>query len=218
MNRSEFVTYVDFDTTLYDTKLFAVALFRVIASTAHTSPDLVASNVKQFTFDPLLGGYDYAAHIASFGLDPEHMWQQLDLLLKRHNYLYDDSVTFVQAARQRGYDPHILTFGEERFQLAKITPLLHTLSGDGQELVPVTVVDRRKRLHIQDTNAGQSGVLIDDVPNQALPLGFTEIHIDRTRLLAQPASKPGGYTVSNLAQALQCMEELTGPQPLGSPC
>lgn len=205
---SDFILYVDFDATLCDTPRFAADLLGMIATNAHVPAQEVTNTARQFVSDPVLGGYDYAAHTASYGLDTAIMWHELDTLVKEHDYLYPDSAAFIQSARRRGYNPHILSFGEERFQLAKIVPVLPILTGGKGRPLEVTVVDRKKHEHIRALHPGQSGVLIDDVPNQDLPAGFTEVHIDRNTNLPGPVKKDNGYMVSDLAQAQQVVDSL----------
>ncbi len=164
--------------------------------------------MHSFMADPTLGGYDYEAHVKSYGLDPETMWRKLAEERSKASYLYPDSASFIQSARAHGYDPKILSFGEKRFQTLKITPSLPELVGGDSKPLEVTIVDRKKHQHIRELHPGQRGVLIDDVPNQELPEGFTEIHIDRTLQLPHPVKKDGGFTIANLAQALEVLAML----------
>jgi haloacid dehalogenase-like hydrolase len=202
-----FIFYVDFDSTLYNTGRFAAELFSVISKESGVSRENVASDSKQFFSHPGLGGYDYAAHVESLGLDPEVMWRKLSELVKANNYLYPDSVPFMQAARNKGYEPKILSFGEQRFQMIKIQSVL-TMLADSNGINPeVSVVNRKKHEHIRALHPGQKGLLIDDVSDQELPPGFTEIHLNRNLELANPIQKAGGFTVCNLHQALQAIRQ-----------
>lgn len=205
----DFILYVDFDSTLYNTKQFAADHCALISKYANLSPAEVSSKLDQFFSHPGLGGYDYSAHIQFYGLNQHIMWQQLEKLVRNNNYLYPDSARFIQKARLIGYDPKILSFGEKRFQLVKIMPTLQILAGKGSRQIEVIVVDRKKYEHIRSLHKGQRGVLIDDVPNQDLPAGFTEIHINRSLDLKRPAKKDIGFTVSNLDQALKVIESIT---------
>lgn len=110
----------------------------------------------------------------------------------------------------KGYNPHILSFGEKRFQLAKINPLIPILQGSGT-LIPleVTAVDRRKGEHIAELHEGQRSALVDDIPDQQLPKSFTEIRIDRTRNLLESIARSNVFIVSSLAQARCVIESLS---------
>lgn len=200
-----FMLYIDFDFTLYDTKRFADDLFCLIADKAHISVDTVGSDSRRYFSDPVLGDYDYEAHILSYDLIPKEMWQQLDIITRKTNYLYADSADFVNSLKRSNYQPSILSFGERKFQLAKITPTLKLLSLESSN---VTVVNRRKGEHIAELHKGQSGALVDDVPDQQLPKGFIEIHLNRNATTPGATIKPGGYTVSSLKQAEDIIRSL----------
>jgi hypothetical protein len=203
-----FILYVDFDNTLFDTKRFAADLYTLIARHANTTAAGVAESAKQHISHPGLGGYQFARHIAGYNLDSGSMWQQLGELLATKDYLYPDSSDFIQQALRHGYDPHILSFGETRFQQAKIRPALTALNGEQPQNIPMTIIDYKKHIYINRTHPGGRGTLIDDVPDQQLPAGFTEIHIDRSLSLPKPLRATAGYTVSNLSQALQVIDQL----------
>jgi hypothetical protein len=209
MKTKDFILYVDFDSTLYNTKAFAADHFALIAQYARVYPKEIADSIDQFFSHPGLGGYDYNSHIEFYGLDPKIMWQKLEELVQHNNYLYPDSARFIQNARQKGYDPKILSFGEQRFQLIKIRPTLEMLAGKYSKPIEVSVVDRKKHAHIRALHMDQHGALIDDVPDQELPDGFTEIHIDRSLEPNQPTKKDSGFTISDLDQALEIIESLT---------
>ena len=201
-----FILYVDFDSTLYDTRLFADDLCRDIASLADVTVEQVRTDSKRFFADATLGGYDYIGHIRSYGLDPEIMWDRLDTIVRSKDFLYADSPKFIQELRSKGYNPAILSFGESRFQTTKIVPTLTRLTGSADSKpLGFTVVFHKKGEHIADLHRGQRGALVDDVPDQNLPKGFTEIHLDRKRNLAKPEKTPSGYVVSNLEQALRAI-------------
>lgn len=206
---NQFVVYVDFDKTLYDTEAFSQDLCTVIARKANLPLSKVEQDKHSFFSDPVLGGYDYEAHIVSYGLDPTMMWQALETLVQQNNYLYAESTDFITSLRDDGYEPRILSFGEKRFQLTKIQAVLPYLrSAQSKKDLEVTVVDSKKHEHIRRLHPGQRGVLVDDIPDQDLPEGFFEIHIDHARTQAQPIEKEGGYVVSSLAQARDIIHRL----------
>ncbi|HEX8763436.1 MAG TPA: HAD family hydrolase [Candidatus Saccharimonadales bacterium] len=206
---NEFVLYVDFDSTLYDAKRFGQDLFEVIAKQADVSSRNVAATVESFFTHPQLGGYDFVGHITSFGLDAKIMWRQLEELLAKNNYLYQDSSDFIRTVRHYGYRPKILSFGDERFQKLKILSVIPLLTGANSSSLDVIVIDHKKADYIRAHTPGQVGVLIDDVPNQKLPAGFTEINIDRRLKLSNPVKNKDGYQISTLAQAHHILAQLT---------
>lgn len=206
-----FTVYSDFDSTLFETHRFSDDLAALVAHEAKLDPVKVRSDMKTFITAPGLGGYEYEAHVLSYGLEASKLWLLLADLVKTNNYLFADSLPFMRELRTDGYDPKILSFGEDRFQRAKIEPNLSRLIGIAEheaEPLDFQVVYRRKNEHIGKLHAGERGVLVDDVPNQELPAGFTEIHLYRARKLTEPEIITTGYIVSNLKQAGEVIRQL----------
>jgi hypothetical protein len=208
-----FHVYVDFDSTLYDTKRFGDDLWQAIATAYGVSVTELRADAKNYSAHPILGGYDFAAHMTAHGLDPAQMWNVLSTLTHK-DHLYEDSVEFIRVLRANGYDPRILSFGEQRFQETKIRPTLTALTGSNpksqsqHQHLDYEIVSRPKSEHLTYNLPGERGVLVDDKPDQHLPLGFTEVHLDRGNIIARPLHKTGRYTVSDLMQAYQVIQEL----------
>jgi hypothetical protein len=208
--RSDFVIYVDFDSTLYNTRVFTQKLWKLLSAHTGLSADKIQAHGASYRSNPALGGYNFDKHIAQYDLNPAVMWDELSKLADNTGYLFEDSAGFIQSLRAEGYDPKILSFGEKRYQLTKITPMLSRLAGDRTlPELEVIVVDKRKREHIAKLHKGQRGVLVDDIPDQELPAGFSEIHIDRQLKLAELQQNSDGYTVANLTQAKQAIDLLS---------
>jgi hypothetical protein len=206
---SNFIIYVDFDSTLYNTPEFADDLSLLIAKAAGLDAETVRKDSSAFHSHPVLGGYSFDDHIAAYGLEPIVMWSQLESLARESDYLYADSPGFIQSLRRKGFNPKILSFGENRFQITKINPQIPRLIGTEETLpLEAIVVDEKKREHIAKLHQGERGVLIDDIPNQQLPEGFIEIHLDRSSDLSEPLVEDKKYTVANLSQAEQVINLL----------
>jgi hypothetical protein len=207
---STFHVYVDFDSTLYDTKRFMADLWRIITTEFVVSAKELSDD---YSTHHMLGGYDFAAHMAAHGLDPAQMWRILDTLTHQ-DYLYEDSIAFIRTLRADGYDPRILSFGEQRFQEAKIRPTLTALTGSDpkaqsqHQRLDYEIVSHPKSEHLASIVPGEHGILVDDKPDQHLPLGFTEVHLDRARIIAKPFRETSGYTVSDLTQVYQVIQKL----------
>lgn len=197
--------FIDFDSTLFDTRAFVPVFFTAVGKCAGLTWEQIEDDVPKYRADARLGGYDYIAHMQSYGLEPDAMWQLLDDTMRTGHFLYEDAVPFVQNLYTDGFKPQILSFGETRFQEAKIVPTILSLAPQGLEF---DVVFRKKGEHIAEVHAGERGVLVDDVAGQDLPEGFTEIHLDRKRMLAAPERMMGGFVVSNLEQARQVILSL----------
>ncbi len=204
--QSDFIVLVDFDETLFKTGHFRHDLWQLLAGQAGLSIDTVQKDSVQYFADPVLGGYDFAAHATSYNLDPERLWQLLDNLLTKKNYLYEDSAGFIQNLQSQNYDVSILSFGEHRFQQAKITSHLKYL--DSYRDMRYAITMQKKNSYIAEKYAQHRGVLIDDVPNQQLPDGFTEIQIDRASKLNGPELTSGVFRVSSLDQARLVLHSL----------
>lgn len=204
----DFIVYVDFDKTLYDTPRFGQDLKRLIADAAHISVEKVTADIRRFIADLNLGGYDYERHMRSYGLDAGTMWAALEELVAA-DYLYEDSPAFVQSLCDEGYKPHILSFGEERFQSIKVTSVLKHLVGKTPHEIGFDVIMRKKREHIIARHPGMRGVLIDDKPDQNLPAGFVEITLDRSLQLESARQNGATYVAANLQQAAEIIRFLS---------
>jgi hypothetical protein len=196
MMRSDLIVYVDFDSTLFNTHDFSSQLRGHMAARTGLSAKEIASDGRAYFFDPY---YDFEKHTAKYGLDSAEMWHMLEATC-RTDFLYPDSADFIKAMRTDGFDPKILSFGEHRFQSVKIKAMMPFLTGDDDNL-EIIIVDKKKNEHIAALHNGQRGVLIDDVPDQDLPTGFTEIHLDRSQELPAPVIRGNVVRVSSLAQA-----------------
>ena len=204
---SNLVIYVDFDSTLYHTALFSDQLRKRLSKKTGLPAEEIKADGRAFFFHPYLGGYEYEKHMAKYGLDPAEMWSLLEETCKT-NFLFTDSIDFIKALRADGFDPKILSFGEKRFQSIKIQAMLPLLSSGGRD-IEVVIVDKKKNQHIAALHNGQHGVLIDDVPDQDLPAGFTEIHLNRSQALQTPLIKDNVITISDLAQARKIINNIS---------
>jgi hypothetical protein len=206
------LVYVDFDSTLFDTQRFGEQMFQMVADRTDIPLEQLRAERKDFyvTVGPL-HTFDYDRFVTRYGLDAEEMWQRLDEMLGQEDFLYGDSIEFIQALRRDGLEPHILSFGEEHFQRVKIESVLAALAGEGSPLPQYTVVMQPKAQYIAEHHAGQRGVLVDDVPDQGLPAGFTEMHLQRAGHKgheARPQGQGGVIVVSDLVQAYQAIRSL----------
>lgn len=192
---------VDLDSTLFDTRRFGADLCREIAYQAAKPVEEVIQDATAFRLNTWLGGYSFEQHVSAYRLNPPYMWRCLGTLLNGTRYVYDDAPEFIQGLRADGFEPRILSYGEQRIQTQKITSCLRDLVGPNATVIDYEVTNRPKRVTIGEQYPGGRGVLVDDIQGQQLPSGFMEINLDRSRKLRDPEQIVGGFVVSNLAQA-----------------
>lgn len=206
---NDFIIYVDFDSTLYNTGIFADDLYELIAGKSGLPVDQIRTESASYFFHPSLGGYEYEKHVTRYGLDIADMWSALNDLVEERNYLYQDAVPFLRLLFDNGHNPKILTFGEEHFQLAKIKPVTrYLMEVHDMPAIEVVVVSEKKYKIIKALHPSQKGVLIDDKPDQDLPYGFTEIHLQRGKDITAIDVKSDVVIVSDLMQAAMVISAL----------
>ncbi|HSX07162.1 MAG TPA: hypothetical protein VLG92_05585 [Candidatus Saccharimonadia bacterium] len=210
-----FHVYIDFDRTLFDTPRFGSDLRHGIAMHANITPEQARADAAPFYTHARLRSFDFEGYVATYGLNPDEMLEYVRQLAQANNYLYPGSAQFMQSLQASGLNPKILSFGEDRFQRAKILPTLPYLFGDVDSQTPATnticevyVTLEPKGPHIAHKHPGEQGILVDDVPEQNLPAGFSEIHLDRNSNLRNPEPKVSGFTVSDLKQAYEVITQL----------
>jgi len=211
---SKLHVYIDFDRTLFDTPKFGDDLNHLIAVHARVSPAQARMDAAPFYTHATLRSFDFEGYVAAYGLSPDTMLEHVRQLVHANNYLYDDSVQFIEALQTSGFTPKILSFGEDRFQRAKIIPTFtHLLGSDNADYgdsasLETYVILEPKGQHIALKHPSERGVLVDDIPDQQLPPGFSEIHLMRGSTLKQPQSTASGFTISDLAQAYAAIMQL----------
>jgi FMN phosphatase YigB (HAD superfamily) len=120
------------------------------------------------------------------------------------HYIYDDARHLIDWLKENNREFQILTFGDPKVQeiKLKISPFLNGIG--------YTIIESLKNQYIESQLAGRYGCLIDDKPDQALPTGWTEIHIDRK---APDPAKPvkvaeNIWKITTLADAPQIIKSL----------
>ncbi len=204
--------FVDYDSTLYRTKEFADDLWLTLANAIGVPVEDVRTDSKLYRAHARLGGYMFEDHIAKYGLDPTAGWELLNVVTAKKDYLFSDSIPFMTGLLDAGYSPIILSFGEDRCQYSKIIPTLARLAGMPEETtlennpIACRVILEQKGPYITRYYPEQHNILVDDVEDQKLPAGSTEINLNRSRVDLDHATEEDGIlVVSNLMQALDVL-------------
>ncbi len=202
----QLAVYIDWDWTLGDTTRNIDHLSAMIAEASGVHLEQVVIDVN--TNPSPLGGYDFEGHMRSYELDPEPMWRKLEDLFKETDYLYPDSVSFMTELIDDGFQPRILSFGEKRYQRAKIMPKLAQL-GDGRlGTIPVFTTMERKREFLELNHPHETGVLVDDKPDQHLPANFVEINFRPELPSSRPTAENPAFVVASLHEAGKVIRSL----------
>ena len=185
------ILFVDFDRTLFNTSAFTADLWLSLATRYGIDAEQAKEEGKAyFNYVGNLYDYDFFSHMRRLtGESDAAIAYAVTQDLAGRQFLFDDSDE-VFAWQQAGYDVRILTFGNEPYQRLKFA-----LAPGIVEKLPVVIICERKADYLASAHAEQLGWLVDDKPDQRLPIGFTEINLDRTAQL--PVSNGSGYVIVN---------------------
>ncbi len=185
------ILFVDFDRTLFDTAVFSDQLWRAMSRRYGIDPEVAKGESKAyFRYLGTLYDYDFFSHMRqTTGLSDGAIEAAVREDLAHQQFLYADSDE-VFAWQRAGYDVRILTYGNEPYQRLKLGFAPQLL-----QKLPVVIIRERKADYLASAHAEQLGWLVDDKPDQRLPNGFKEIHLDRTAEL--PVNNGCGYVIVN---------------------
>jgi hypothetical protein len=94
----------------------------------------------------------------------------------KNTFILPDAVNFIAWLKLcTTHEVRILSFGQDYFQRLKlhVSPVLSEF--------PDHIIMQRKNEFISTAFTHRVGILVDDKPNQELPIGWKEIFIDRAR-------------------------------------
>lgn len=156
---------VDFDYTLFNTSslidklTFEFARFGVLPETYR---ETMAQVKKE------LGYYNYRTHLEllTFGKDYQEALEVVDSVLSQAgDFLYPDTLPFLQRTHQAGHSIYILTFGEDDWQRKKIVGAqidgfvqVHTTTGSKVEAFKALGAQGQPIVLVED-----SGPIIDQI-------------------------------------------------------
>lgn len=190
MTQQKPILFVDFDRTLFDTASFTTKLWEAVAKRYDLDAEKAkVEGEKYFTYVGRLYDYDFFAHMRKLtGLSDAIIADAIREDLAGHDFRYEDSAEAF-AWLEAGHDVRILTFGNEPYQRLKLSLAPEFLS------LPIMIIRESKADYLGWAHATQQGWLVDDKPDQRLPIGFKEINLNRASDL--PVAQQSGYVIVN---------------------
>lgn len=168
---------IDFDTTLFKTMDFWHDFAREFAKSCGRPEEYYLNNYNDFTAGSGRSRLiDFDAMIASINVSESKLMADLRLRLQHKDYLYDDARDLLNHLDdlRNSHDIAILTFGQQTYQQLKIdhVPEISNLQ--------VYITQQLKNEYIKSQFSDRpGGLLVDDKPDQQLPSGWIEVHLER---------------------------------------
>lgn len=166
---------LDLDNTLFETSKFWQVFVYSLSKAAHVNVEQVDDREKFTKGKDKMRYTDYGGMLRQFKVSHAQVEDALKYECSGIDFLFPDAHILLNRISDVGHmaDVSILTFGEPRFQKLKfdVVPEL-------QEF-PIYIVRELKYRHIAKNLAHRFGILIDDKPDQMLPDGWLEVHLDR---------------------------------------
>lgn len=189
--RNNFKLFIDFDETLFDHYAFAGWIEELLHQKGELKDgvgSLMASidkyhDVKQEL--PLLRLYMHKKHYDDI---TKTGWDKLSKFLQKHiiesdlEFSYDDAPKFIRWVKETFPDSIILTYGDEEYQLFKIS----SCNMSGISKLKVKVISEPKNVYLEREYSDTKGVLIDDKYPLKLPHNWWHIWIDRKNETTAP--------------------------------
>ena len=175
---SQQILLLDLDRTLFDTQAFINRIISdVLPKISGASPERVADlfRQQQAGSGTLLYELDYGSIFTQLGITFLDFRRAAQELVLADEFVYDDAKSLLTWLQDSPYSAHtnILSFGSKDMQSFKVA-LSPSLS-----LLPLHTTLTYKRDYIAKQFHGKQGYLVDDKPDQQLPAGWHEIHINR---------------------------------------
>lgn len=190
MTQKKPILFVDFDRTLFDTASFTTKLWESVSRRYNLDAEKAKTEGQAyFNYVGNLYDYDFFSHMRKMtGSSDVGIADAVREDLAGHDFCYPDSdEPFAWA--DEGHDVRILTFGNEPYQRLKLS-----LAAEFMDL-PIMIIRESKAEYLGWAHEAQQGWLVDDKPDQRLPVGFKEINLNRTSDL--PIAQQSGYVIVN---------------------
>jgi FMN phosphatase YigB (HAD superfamily) len=174
-----------------------------------TQPGLFSETIDAFhtKIDEIHRWYHHRDHYELSGQPWNKVSGHMSKLIAQQNidFCYPEVHRMLKQLTANGWEMSILTYGDEEYQLYKIShcKLLTELS------LPVHVVDESKRLFLAREFPKQPGILVDDKYPLNLPSHWKHIWINRGQQLKTPVKVPDGtWQISSLDQLPALLQAL----------
>lgn len=199
---------LDFDRTLFDTHNFWIDLGALLSERYNLPSNWLKDKYPKYVLsrhDQQMVSFELLLNQS--GIPGEELASSITKMIKKKksNYLFSDAVEILEELDNfaHDYEVEILTFGDKQFQNLKAGPV------ELIKQIPIKIISEPKAMYIKREFSGYRGALIDDKPDQQLPLGWIEINLLRSsRPRAVIYEKTNNiYVVSNLLQASQLLFE-----------
>jgi hypothetical protein len=167
---------IDLDRTIFDTNSFFEFVIEAFTSEFAVSKQEVDKHLHLLAVGATnhLRHTDFAQLLTELHINSERFYAYIAQATSPNQFILADAVPFLEwAHRQDEFELGILSFGQPEIQTLKIeiSPLVSSLHR--------MIIMTRKNDYIVDAFADRQGILVDDKPDQNLPVGWVEIHIDR---------------------------------------
>lgn len=168
---------IDLDHTLFRTgTVFWQDFALAFARAAGEPDDMLLDGYEAYTVgEGRLRHTDYQRMLSDYSIANDDVIRELDEISAGKNYLHADALELLDrlTVLKARYDVAVLTFGDPDFQSLKLR-LVPEL-----DQIPRYIVQELKADFIAREFYDRVGILIDDKPDQHLPPGWREVHIDR---------------------------------------
>ena len=163
--------YLDLDKTLFNSQLFWQDTIISINKINNTQLKADELEIKYSSYYKDGSHYlDFSRLIKDSNINLNYLKQEIKAL--NNGYLLKDADFLLNWLDTNGYKTEIITIGDQNHQNLKIY-----FCGRLQKY-KVSIINCEKNKYIKHF-IGKKGILIDDKPNQQLPVGWLEFYIDR---------------------------------------
>ena len=116
--------YLDFDRTIYNTDLLYTDMNKVIQKHGINHNEFEMVKKKIFKEPVLFDYFKVIKYMCTHNQVQSKVLDELEMIVYNGNkYVYDDVDNFIRESKSKGYRVNILTYGDRKFQLKKLSNL-----------------------------------------------------------------------------------------------